>query len=144
MSRHISLYHPVPQTEDFCGSRASAHISPYPLITSCGNPLGANLGANFLGAHRALDSPGPRLSSLPPMPSPDRFASITRRLEDLPSDGGAAVDTLAGALLRTFIRLNELEAALARLTRRVAVIEGGAKPAKEGDGATRTVNGRGN
>jgi hypothetical protein len=29
-----------------------------------------------------------------------------RKLEDLPSDGGAAVDTLAGGLLRTFIRLN--------------------------------------
>jgi hypothetical protein len=33
----------------------------------------------------------------PPMPSPNRFANITRRLEDLPSDGGQAVDTLAGA-----------------------------------------------
>ena len=78
------------------------------------------------------------------MPSPDRFASITRRLEDLPSDGGAAVDCLAGALLRTFVRLNELEAALARATRRLAVLEGGPKPAKEGDGATRTFNSRGN
>jgi hypothetical protein len=44
------------------------------------------------------------------MPSPSRFAKITRRLEDLPSDGGLAVDTLAGRLLRTFIRLGELEA----------------------------------
>jgi hypothetical protein len=77
------------------------------------------------------------------MPSPD-LARSTRRLEDLPSDGGGAVDCLAGGLLRTFIRLNELEAALARLTRRVAVLEGGPKPAEEGNGATRTFNGRGN
>jgi putative ABC transport system substrate-binding protein len=42
---------------------------------------------------------------------------------------GAAFDTLAGGLLRTFIRLNELEAALARVTRRVAALEGaGADP----------------
>ena len=42
------------------------------------------------------------------MPSPTRFANITRRLEDLPSDGGAAVDTLAGALLRTSVRLGRV------------------------------------
>ena len=54
------------------------------------------------------------------MTSPARFASITRRLEELPSDGGKAVDCLSGALLRTFIRLNELEAELKRLGRRVA------------------------
>jgi hypothetical protein len=42
----------------------------------------------------------------------------------LPSDGGAAVDTLAGGLLRTFIRLGELEAALAKITSRVAALEG--------------------
>ena len=76
------------------------------------------------------------------MPSPDRFASITRKLEDLPSDGGAAVDCLAGALLRTFVRLNELEAQRARVTRRVAALEGKAakpaeaKPAEAGNGAT--------
>jgi hypothetical protein len=38
-----------------------------------------------------------------PKPSPNRFASSIRELEDLPTDGGAAVDTLAGGLLRTFI-----------------------------------------
>ena len=58
------------------------------------------------------------------MPSPNRFASTIRKLEDLPSDGGKAVDTLAGANLRIFIRLSELEAALARVTRRVAALEG--------------------
>jgi hypothetical protein len=75
------------------------------------------------------------------MPSPDRFASITRKLEDLPSDGGAAVDCLAGALLRTFVRLNELEAALARVSRRVAALEGEADPAKV-NGATDVLNGQ--
>jgi hypothetical protein len=52
------------------------------------------------------------------------FASTIRKLEDLPSDGGRAVDTIAGALLRIFIRLNEIEAAQARLGRRVAALEG--------------------
>ena len=91
-----------------------------------------------------LDSARRQPFPFPPMlPSPN-LARSARKLEDLPSDGGAAVDTLAGALLRAFIRLNELEAALARISGRVAAFEGEAKPAKEGDGATRTVNGRGN
>jgi hypothetical protein len=76
------------------------------------------------------------------MPAPDHFASITRRLEDLPSDGGAAVDCLAGALLRTFVRLNELEAQLARVTRRAAALEGEAKPADVKNGAAGIFNGR--
>jgi hypothetical protein len=61
------------------------------------------------------------------MPSPN-LARSARKLEDLPSDGGAAVDCLAGALLRTFVRLNELEAALARISRRVAALEGSSAP----------------
>jgi hypothetical protein len=76
------------------------------------------------------------------MPSPDHFANITRRLEELPSDGGQAVDTLAGAVLRLFIRSNELEAQLARLTRRVAALEGEAKPADVKNGAAGIFNGR--
>ena len=56
--------------------------------------------------------------------SPPQFTSTTRKLEDLPSDGGQAVDTLVGAALRLFIRANETEAALARLTRRVAALKG--------------------
>jgi hypothetical protein len=42
----------------------------------------------------------------------DHFANSRRRLEDLPSDGGATVDALAGALLRTFVRIEKLAAAL--------------------------------
>jgi hypothetical protein len=53
-----------------------------------------------------------------------KSASTTRKLEDLPSDGGQAVDTLAGAALRLFIRCNQLEAEITRLGRRVAVLEG--------------------
>ena len=30
-----------------------------------------------------------------------------RKIEDIPSDNGKVVDTIAGALLRTFVRLNE-------------------------------------
>ena len=73
------------------------------------------------------------------MPSPDCFASITRRLEDLPSDGGAALDTLAGGLLRTFIRLNEQEAAIGRLTRRVAELERTANPPEPAPTSPSTV-----
>ena len=58
------------------------------------------------------------------MDNPSKSASITRKLEDLPSDGGQAVDTLAGAALRFFIRCNDLEGAIARLGRRVAALEG--------------------
>jgi hypothetical protein len=74
------------------------------------------------------------------MPSPNRFANNTRRLEDLPSDGGQAVDTLAGANLRIFIRLNELEAALVRVTPRVAALEGlgAAEDGARGNGAAKT------
>jgi len=49
---------------------------------------------------------------------------------------------LAGANLRIFILLNELEAALARVTRRVAALEGEAKPADVKNGAAGIFNGR--
>jgi hypothetical protein len=66
----------------------------------------------------------------------NRFASITRRLEDLPSDGGQTVDALAGANLRIFVRLNALEAELARVSRRLTALEGGTESTKAGNGAT--------
>jgi hypothetical protein len=49
------------------------------------------------------------MSNLRPLPT------LTRRLEDLPSDGGRAVDTLAGGMLRIFIRLEDMERWLVRL-----------------------------
>jgi hypothetical protein len=52
------------------------------------------------------------------------LAHAQAKVADLPSDGGKTVDTLAGAQLRTFIRLNELEAALIRVTHRLSVLEG--------------------
>jgi hypothetical protein len=55
-----------------------------------------------------------------PPSSIDRSA---RKLEDLASDGGQAVDTLAGAILRLFIRANEIEGLLAKIGRRVARVE---------------------
>jgi hypothetical protein len=48
----------------------------------------------------------------------------------LPSDDGRTVDTLAGGLLRLFSRLGEVEAALAKVTNRVAVLEKGPGVAK--------------
>jgi hypothetical protein len=47
-----------------------------------------------------------------------------RKIEDLPSDGGKIVDVLAGGLLRVFARLNQLDQAVARLGRRIAVLQG--------------------
>jgi hypothetical protein len=52
------------------------------------------------------------------MSSPN-LASSARKLEDLPSDGGHVVDTLAGAIL---------EEAQARLGRRIAALEGPQSP----------------
>jgi hypothetical protein len=36
------------------------------------------------------------------MPPPPNLARSARKLEDLPSDDGRVVDTLAGAILRVF------------------------------------------
>jgi hypothetical protein len=52
------------------------------------------------------------------MPSPN-LARSARKLEDLPSDGGRVVDTLAGAMLRVFVRLNEMERAFGKFRARV-------------------------
>jgi hypothetical protein len=57
------------------------------------------------------------------MSSPN-LASSARKLEDLPSDGGHVVDTLAGAILRIFVKLRAIEEAQARLGRRIAALEG--------------------
>jgi anti-sigma factor RsiW len=51
------------------------------------------------------------------------FTSTIRKLKDLPSDGGHAVDVLAGANLRIFVRLKELEQAYGDLRARLATLE---------------------
>ena len=51
------------------------------------------------------------------------LSKTRRKIEDFPSDNGKVVDTIACALLRAFVRLNELDQANARLGRRVAVLE---------------------
>ena len=56
------------------------------------------------------------------MPSHSHQIGI-RRLEELPSDGGRAVDVLAGANLRIFIRLHEIEEQMKVLISRVAALE---------------------
>jgi hypothetical protein len=56
------------------------------------------------------------------MPSISPEISV-RRLEELPSDGGNVVDVLAGANLRIFVGLAQLEAAMKALTTRVAGLE---------------------
>jgi hypothetical protein len=56
-------------------------------------------------------------------------AATIRKLEDLPSDGGRTVDTLAGAVLRIFVRLHAIEEAQARIGRRITALEGGARVA---------------
>jgi hypothetical protein len=55
------------------------------------------------------------MSNLRPLPI------STRRLEDLPSDGGRTVDTIAGGLLRLFVRVEGLE-------KRLKVLEQGRTP----------------
>jgi hypothetical protein len=75
--------------------------------------------------------------------SSPNLARSARTIEELPSDGGKTVDTLAGGLLRVFIRLNEIEDALAKLTRRVAVLEGACVIPPAAEDAPRRGNGAG-
>lgn len=70
------------------------------------------------------------------MPSPHRFASTIRKLEGLPSDNGRTVDTFAGALLRQFVRIGELEADLARVNRRLKALEDGPDAPENGAAAS--------
>jgi hypothetical protein len=44
-------------------------------------------------------------------------------LEELPTDDGSVLDTLAGSILRIFTRINQLEAEHARLMRRLKALE---------------------
>jgi hypothetical protein len=55
--------------------------------------------------------------------SSPNLARSQAKIEDLPSDGGRVVDTLAGALLRVFVRLNEMERAFGELRKRVGLLE---------------------
>jgi hypothetical protein len=47
------------------------------------------------------------------------LAASKRRVEDLPSDSGRVVDTLAGAALRIFCKLSEIEDRLEAIVRRL-------------------------
>ena len=54
---------------------------------------------------------------------PSNLARAARKIEEMPAAADAAVDTLAGAVLRIFTRLNEIEQMNARLMRRLKSIE---------------------
>jgi hypothetical protein len=60
----------------------------------------------------------------------DFFAETRRKLEELPSDSGRAVDVLAGANLRLFARLAQLEGAYRDLRTRLAIVEADIKRSK--------------
>src|SRR5262249_14617534 len=45
------------------------------------------------------------------------------KVENLPLDDGRAIDTLAGAVVRVFARLNEIEGAYRDLRARVVILE---------------------
>jgi hypothetical protein len=55
-------------------------------------------------------------------------------LEELASDGGAAVNTLAGWLSRTLFRVKRLETAQARLIERLSALEESAPHRPPGNG----------
>ena len=59
-----------------------------------------------------------------------------RKIEDIPSDGGKVVDTIARLLLRIFVRLNDVDKAMARLGRRLTALEGPQPPATKPSSAT--------
>jgi hypothetical protein len=66
------------------------------------------------------------------MATPD-LARAARRIEELPTDDGSVLDTIAGAILRIFVRINQLEGENARLSRRLAALE--RKQDEQDDGA---------
>ena len=77
------------------------------------------------------------------MPPTNPFSSTIKKLEDLPSDGGHAVDVLAGANLRIFCRLQKIEAAYSELRARLATIEERSRPAPAPAASTaRTMHNR--
>jgi len=43
------------------------------------------------------------------------LARAARKIDELPTDDGSILDTIAGAILRIFVRINQLEAENARL-----------------------------
>jgi len=55
-------------------------------------------------------------------PPADNFANSRRRIDDLPSDNGQLVDTLAGGLLRAYARSERLDQAVGRLNRRLTAL----------------------
>ena len=67
------------------------------------------------------------------------LSKTRRKIEDIPSGNGKVVDTIAGPLLQTFVWLNELDQANARLGRRVAVLEGA--PTSDAAGTPREATG---
>ena len=72
------------------------------------------------------------------------LARSQAKVEDLPSDGGRVVDTIAGAMLRVFVRLNEIERAYNDLRARVGVLEDRtpARPAPANDSRRTMSDGR--
>jgi hypothetical protein len=64
--------------------------------------------------------------------SPNLARSICK-IEDLPSDNGRTVDTIAGALFRIFLRLEQFDTAMGQLGRRLAALEGPQRPSAKVD-----------
>jgi hypothetical protein len=67
------------------------------------------------------------------MVSPHLARSIAK-IESLPTDDGSVLDTIAGAILRIFVRINQIEADNGRLGRRLAALEQSAKDRSNGVG----------
>jgi hypothetical protein len=55
--------------------------------------------------------------------SSPNLARSARKIEELPADDGSVLDTIAGAILRIFVRINRIEAEHARLGRRLKAVE---------------------
>jgi hypothetical protein len=83
-----------------------------------------------------LDSARRPRSIIAAVSSPD-LARSQAKVEDLPSDGGRVVDTIAGAMLRVFVRrLSEIEQAYGELRKRVGALEERPRPAPAANGRT--------
>jgi hypothetical protein len=67
------------------------------------------------------------------------LARAARKIEELPCDDGSILDTLAGSILRIFVRINQIEAMNERLMHKLKALEEAAEtespPTTRGNGA---------
>jgi hypothetical protein len=57
------------------------------------------------------------------MPQSPDLARAALKIEELPTDDGSVLDAIAGAILRIFVRINQIEKVHDRIMHRLAALE---------------------